>query len=401
MKEVLFRELLNPNESKLLLIVLDGVGGLPDKSGMTELETAFKPNLDKLAKENETGDMIPVDIGITPGSGPGHLGVFGYEPSDYPIGRGILEALGLNINVDKETVTVRCNFATMDVNHVIIDRRAGRISSEENQRLVEKLKERIKNADGKKIEFYAGKEHRFVLVIRGVKGNADVNDTDPQEIGKKPIEAKPNNESSKECAEIINKVYAMIVEALKDEPKANTALFRGISKMPDIPTMEEKYMLNPCCIATYPMYKGLATLVGMKILKTGETIEDQIETLKDNYEKYDFFFFHVKKTDSYGEDGDFAKKVKVIENFDSLLPKILDLKFDVIAITADHSTPSVMMSHSHHPVPLLLIGKHSRKSDAEKFTERECLKGAIKRIYSKQLMPLMLASSGRLKKFGA
>jgi len=401
MNKNLFDELINPNKNKMLLIVLDGLGGLQNESGKTELETAHKPNLDKLSSENETGDMIPIDIGITPGSGPGHLGLFGYEPTDYIIGRGILEALGLEINVDKNTVTVRCNFATMEKDHVITDRRAGRISSEENHRLVEKLKKKIKSIEGKQIEFYTGKEHRFVLVIRNIKGSANVNDTDPQETGRKPIIAISSNRDSEECAEIINKVYLKIVEILKDELKANTVLFRGISKMPDIPTMQEKFKINPCCIATYPMYKGLATLVGMDILKTKETILSEVETLKENYDKYDFFFFHVKKTDSYGEDGNFDNKVKVIEEFDSLLPEILKMKFEVIAITADHSTPSVMMSHSYHPVPLLFISKHSRMGDVKSFSERECLKGSIKRIFSKQLMSLMLAASGRLKKFGA
>ncbi|MGE3063642.1 MAG: 2,3-bisphosphoglycerate-independent phosphoglycerate mutase [bacterium] len=401
MKDDIFNELQNPNESKILLVVLDGLGGLADESGKTELESAVKPNMDRLAAHYETGEMVPVDIGITPGSGPGHLGVFGYEPTDYIIGRGILEALGLNLKVDKETVTVRCNFATIDSERIITDRRAGRISSDENQRLVKILNDRIKSIDGRQVEFYAGKEHRFVMVIRGVNGAADVNDTDPQETGKQILKAEPQNQSSSETAEIINKATDQILDTLKAEKKANAALFRGISKMPEIPTMKKKYMLNPCCIATYPMYKGLATLVGMDILHTKETIADQIETLKANYDKYDFFFLHVKKTDSYGEDGNYKAKVKVIEEFDAMLPEIEKMKFDAMAITADHSTPSVMMAHSYHTVPLLLVNSRPRLSDVKSFSERECLRGAIGRIYSKQLMSLLLASTGRLKKFGA
>ncbi|MDD3803397.1 MAG: 2,3-bisphosphoglycerate-independent phosphoglycerate mutase, partial [bacterium] len=389
------------NESKILLIVLDGVGGLPGKEKKTELESAVKPNLDRLASNYETGDMIPVDVGITPGSGPGHLGVFGYEPTDFLIGRGILEALGLNLKIDRETVTARCNFATIDKNKIITDRRAGRISSDENKRLVAKLRDKLKSIEGRPVEFYAGKEHRFVFVIRGIKGNADVNDTDPQETGKKILSAVPRTDDSKEAAAVINKATEEIMNILKDEEKANSVLFRGISKMPNIKTMKERYSLNPCCIATYPMYKGLASLVGMDVLETGETIESEIETLKANYDKYDFFFLHVKKTDSYGEDGNFEAKVKIIEEFDSLLPEVEKMNFGAVAITADHSTPSVLMAHSHHTVPLLLVSKHPRSSDVKSFSERECLKGSIGRIYSKQLMPLLLASTGKLKKFGA
>jgi len=401
MKEEILRELINPNEKKILLIVLDGLGGLPDESGRTELERAKKPNLDALARSHSTGEMVPVDIGITPGSGPGHLGVFGYEPADYIIGRGILEALGLNLKVDRETVTVRCNFATMGKDGLIADRRAGRISTDENRRLVELLKGRIKSVNGKSVEFYAGKEHRFVMVIRGVSGDAEVNDTDPQETGKPMLKALPLKPSSAETADAINEASKAILDALKGEPKANGALFRGISKMPHIETMKERYSLNPCCIATYPMYKGLATLVGMDVLESGETLDSQIETLRKNYEKYDFFFFHVKKTDSYGEDGNAEAKIKVIEEFDSKLPEMMKLGFGAVAVTADHSTPSRMAAHSYHTVPVLMVSPESRLGLSESFGERECLKGSMGRIYSKQLMMLLLASTGKLKKFGA
>jgi len=397
----LLKSLIQVNDKKILLIILDGVGGIPDQSNMTELEKANKKNMDELAKKNDLGYMVPVDIGITPGSGPGHLAVFGYEPTEYPIGRGILEALGLDIKIDDETVTARCNFATIDSEGKIVDRRAGRISSEDNVRLVKLLNESFKDYKKYNVEFYSGKEHRFVLIIRGIKNDAFVNDTDPQVVNEKPLEAKPLKGDSAECAEIINEIFEKSLKVLKDEKKANCILFRGISKMPSIEPFKDRYGLKAACIATYPMYKGLASLVKMDILKTGESLEDQVRTLKENYNGYDFFFFHVKKTDSYGEDGNFENKVRVIEEFDKILPEILSLGFEVVAITADHSTPSVMKAHSYHYVPLLFINSYARPVDVKGFSERECLKGSIGKIYSKELITLMLAASSKLKKFGA
>ena len=388
-------------KTKMLLIILDGLGGLPSKDGKTELETANTPNMDRLAKKFETGMSIPVEIGITPGSGPGHLGVFGYDPTDYPIGRGILEALGIDVNVDNKTVTARCNFCNIDSNGIITDRRAGRIKTEENIRLVKILNEQIKSINNKTVEFYSGIEHRFVFVIRDIETNADVNDTDPQNINLKPLEAISQNDSSDDVAEIINKAANLIGNVLKDESRANYALFRGISKLPNIETMKERFGIRSVCIATYPMYKGLSKLVGMDIVDGGKTIEDEIDALEKHYDNYDYFFFHVKKTDSYGEDGDFDKKVEVIERFDILLPKIEALNFDVISITGDHSTPAIMKAHSFHPVPLLIKHPYPRRNPVDDFSETECLKGSLGTIYAKHIINLMLAGADRLKKYGA
>lgn len=401
MNEKMFRELVFENSSKLLLVVLDGMGGLADSKGLTELESASTPNMDALAKLNEIGLMNPVEIGITPGSGPGHLGLFGYEPTDFPIGRGILEALGLGIHVDKTTVLARCNFATISADNKVADRRAGRISDEENKRLCRKLNSSVGEIDGINAEFVTGKEHRFVLVLRGVDSGGNVRDTDPQIEGVEPLSAAAEDDTSALTADIINKLYLKTREILKDEERANGILFRGISKMPEMETMKDKYSLKCACIATYPMYKGLAKLVGMDIVDAGETIEDEISALKKHYSEYDYFFMHIKKTDSYGEDGNFGKKVGVIEHFDSLLPEILKLNFDVVSITADHSTPSVLKAHSYHPVPLMMIHKYPRRNIVEGFGETECIKGSIGTIYSKQMINLMLAASGRLKKYGA
>ncbi len=401
MRDDILKSLIEVNGTKLLLIILDGLSGIPDATGKTELETAFKENMDRLAKTNDLGYMVPVATGITPGSGPGHLSVFGYDPFEYQIGRGILESLGLGIKVDDKTVTARCNFATVDKEGKIIDRRAGRISTDNNKRLVSILNQNIKEISGHKVEFYSGKEHRFVTIVRGVDGNAFVNDTDPQVTDTKPLKAEPFGPNSEECANIINRIFEKSMDILKDETKANAILFRGISKIPIIESFYEKYRLKSACIATYPMYKGLASLVGMDVLDTKDSLNEQVKSLKNNFNNYDFFFFHVKKTDSFGEDGDFNSKVKVIEEFDKIIPEILSLNFDVIAITADHSTPSVMKAHSYHYVPLLFINRFPRPVDVNGFSEKESLKGSIGKIYSKELMSLMLAASLRLKKFGA
>ncbi|MFO8061997.1 MAG: 2,3-bisphosphoglycerate-independent phosphoglycerate mutase [bacterium] len=391
------------NDSKMLLVVLDGLGGLPsaDHDNKTELGYADTPNMDEMARMYEIGLHIPVETGITPGSGPGHLSVFGYDPHTHIIGRGILEALGIDVEVDSGSVTARCNFATIDSNGRIQDRRAGRISTRKNQELCEKLSGSIDTIDGYAVEFHSGKEHRFVFVIRGIECSGDISDTDPQETGVKPLDAEPSGDNAAKTAAVINKAAGMIGEILKDEEKANYALFRGVSTYPDIDTMEERFKINPACIATYPMYKGLAKLVGMDILDGGSTLSDEFNALSENYEDYDYFFLHVKKTDSYGEDGDFDSKVKVIEEFDKNLPSLMKHSFDVIAITGDHSTPALMKSHSSHKVPLLLIHKYARHNNVKGFSEIECINGAIGTIYGKHIINLMLDAAGRLKKFGA
>ncbi len=404
------KPLLEKNDSKILLVVLDGLGGLPvDESGKTELELANTPNLDKLAYRSACGMHIPVDYGITPGSGPGHLALFGYDPTKYEIGRGILEALGLGMEVTERDIAIRGNFATVRYEGdtpIIVDRRAGRIPTEENQRIVKKITEHIKEIDGVKVEIESGREHRVAIVLRFPEplppGSDRVNDTDPQQTDVPPLEAKGENPNAQRVAEIINELSRKIAEIIKDEPKANYLLFRGVAQKPDIEPFEERYGLKAAAIAVYPMYKGLAKLVGMKEVNfKGETIADEIETLKRVWNDYDFFFFHVKKTDSHGEDGNVEGKVRVLEEFDRELPKILELKPDVLIITGDHSTPCVMKGHSWHPVPLLIHSKYVLGQTSCGFSERECLRGELGIIPGYKIMQLALAHAGRLKKYGA
>jgi len=401
--------LIQKNNSKILLIVLDGIGGLPVKGGKTELEIANTPNLDALAKESALGLHLPVDYGITPGSGPGHLGIFGYDPVEYQIGRGILEALGLGLTVRETDIAIRGNYATVEYQNgsvIVKDRRAGRIPTEENRRITQKLKESIKVIDGVEVLLEAGMEHRLAVVLRFPEplpeNSALINDTDPQKEGKPPLEPKGKNEHSQKVADVVKKFLERASEVLKDEPKANYILLRGFSQKPKMKSFEERFGLKACAIAVYPMYRGLASLVGMDVLDVqGQSLEDQIKVLKDNWNNYDFFFLHIKKTDSYGEDGNWEGKVKVIEEFDSKLPQILALNPEVLVITGDHSTPSLLKGHSWHPVPVLLKSPYVLGMTSNRFTERECLKGELGIFPAKKLINLMLAHSLRLSKFGA
>ncbi len=394
---------------KILLTVLDGLGGLPVKYGKTELELAKTPNLDRLATESALGLHIPVDVGITPGSGPGHLGLFGYDPLEVEIGRGVLEALGLGLEVRETDIAVRGNYATVRYEGntpVVVDRRAGRIPTEENRRITQRLSEEISEIDGARIILAPGMEHRFALILRFESplppGSEKIRDTDPQKTGESPLPAVGENEDAEKIARIVNRFIEQASEILRDESQANYILLRGFSRRPDIPTFKERFNLKSCCIATYPMYRGLASLAGMEIIKPeGWSIEDEISSLEKEWDNYEFFFLHIKKTDSYGEDGNWKGKVSVIEEFDSLLPKILELKPDVLAITGDHSTPSVLKGHSWHPVPLLIKSPYVLGGTCERFTERECLKGEIGIIPAKKIMNLLRANALLIPKFGA
>ncbi len=401
--------LIKRNNTKLILVVLDGLGGLPVREGKTELELAHTPNLDNLAKSSALGLHIPVDLGITPGSGPGHLGIFGYDPVSYSIGRGILEALGLGMEVKNTDIAVRGNFATVtyEGERVIVkDRRAGRISTEENREIVNVIRGELKEIDDVKIFIESGIEHRLAIVFRFPEplpeGSDEINDTDPQVEGAEPLKAVGKNPNAERVAGVVNEFIKRVSEILKERERANYILLRGFSQMPNIPTMEERFGIKPCCIATYPMYRGLASLVGMDIIEfEGEDLRSQLDTLERVWEDYDYFFIHIKKTDSYGEDGNWEKKVEKIEEVDKELPRILDMKPDVLVITGDHSTPSLMKGHSWHPVPVLLKSPYVLGGTSSRFTERECLKGELGIFEAKKLIQLMLAHAGRLKKYGA
>lgn len=394
--------LIEKTGGKIVLVVMDGLGGLPDpKTGKTELEAANTPNLDRIAAGNALGLHTPVAPGVTPGSGPGHLALFGYDPLHWNIGRGVLSALGVGFELQEGDVATRLNFATVDAQGKITDRRAGRPSDDENKRLVALLRERVKAPAGVEIFFESEKEHRVVLVFRGKNLSADIADTDPQETGVSPLQAKGTSAEGEMTAALVQQVLDSGFAALKDEPKANALLARGFAAYGRYPSMQERFGLRCLAIARYPMYRGVARLVGMDTLPAADTDAGSIELLTQKWHDYDFHFLHFKTMDSRGEDGDYEAKKKAIEAVDPLIPGIEALNPAVIIVTGDHSTPSQMKTHSWHPVPILMKTKYARGSEARAFGERECLRGELGIFQTKHLMPLALANADRLAKFGA
>ena len=397
--EELAKELSQTTDSKIVLLVMDGVGGLPAK-GMSELEAARKPNLDELAKRGVCGVSDPVFMGITPGSGPAHLALFGYDPLKFQLGRGILEALGSGVEVGRNDLVARGNFATFK-DGLIADRRAGRIPTEENVRICAYLNAHLPGREGVEIKVFPGKEHRFVARFTA-EGLADaLTDADPQKEGKPRLPSSAIVPEAAKGAAIVNRFLDDLTEVLKGEPKANTALLRGFSKFPSIPTMPELFKIRPAAIANYPMYKGLAKLLGMTVMDVGGETVDLFDALEKSYNDYDFFYIHYKKTDSAGEDGKFDAKVAAIEALDKFIPRLVALNPDVLVVTSDHSTPSALSGHSWHPNPFVLVSKTAGMDDVTEFAERACGKGLLGRFRALYAMPLMLAHALKLKKFGA
>lgn len=394
------KRLVRRGDIKIILLVMDGLGGIPlSPEGRTELESASRRNLDNLAKKSILGLANPVDYGITPGSGPSHLALFGYDPFKYLISRGALEAAGIDFPLQRNDVAVRINFATIDRDGNVTDRRAGRISTEKNVEICKNLS-RIK-IEGIEVFVRPVKEHRAVVVFRGDGLSEKVTDSDPQVVGKPVLEIRPLEPEASKMAEIANLFTRKALEILKDCHPANALLMRGFASHPSLPTFEEIYKLKSAAIATYPMYKGLARFCGMKILECGSTIEDEFRVVESEFKNYDFFYVHVKGTDSAGEDGDFKRKVAVINEVDREIPRLLRLEPLTLAITGDHSTPSLLRSHSWHSVPFLLFSPYCRPDKSQCFTESDCLRGGLGLFPSIKIMSLLMAHSLRLNKYGA
>ena len=395
------KQIIAPGQTKIAMIVMDGLGGLPlEAGGKTELEAARTPHLDALAAKSSLGLIDPVAPGITPGSGPGHLGIFGYDPLEFEIGRGVLEALGIDFELGPNDVAARGNFCSVDEKGNLTDRRAGRIATELNQELTILL--RTIKLPGAQIFVETVKDYRFVFVLRG-KGLGDaLTETDPQRVGVAPLPVKALNAQSRKTAKLANEFIARARKLLAQKKPANMIMLRGFAKRPAIPSFQDVYGTRAGAIAVYPMYRGVARTLGMDLLRVdGESVAAEFTTLEKYWNDYDFFYLHVKQTDSYGEDGNFEKKVGVIEEVDAQLPRLLALQPDVIIVGGDHSTPSLLKSHSWHPVPFLLYSKFCRADGRAEYGERACARGSLGRMRGREFMPIALANALRTNKFGA
>lgn len=398
------KQLRKRPKGKIVLIVFDGLGGVPrEPGGPTELESAKKPNLDAIAREGFCGLLDNVLPGLTPGSGPAHLSLFGYDPLVYDIGRGLLGALGIGFPIQLGDIAIRVNFCTLDPKTgIVTDRRAGRIPTETNQKLVALLNAGIK-IPGCEVFVRTEKEHRACVVFRAPDLYDAIAETDPQSEGVEPPRpAVALDARSEKAARIAAEFARQATEILKDHYPANGILMRGYARYEKLPLLTEIYDMRFAAIATYPMYRGVASLVGMEVMPdAGETIADEFACLERHYADYDFFFLHIKKTDSYGEDGNWEAKVHVIEEADALIPRVRALNPAVLCVTADHSTPCVLRAHSWHPVPVAICAKWGRPDNVGEFSERACAGGELGRMRGIHLMPILVAHALGLEKYGA
>jgi 2,3-bisphosphoglycerate-independent phosphoglycerate mutase len=401
MDRSLIKKLVKPADTKIVMLVIDGVGGVErEPGGETELGTAKTPNLNELASGSICGLHEPIGPGITPGSGPAHLSVFGYDPIEHQVGRGVLSALGVGFDVQPGDIAARGNFCTVDKDGKVTDRRAGRIPTDVCKELCEKLKDITIPG----VEIFVGpvKDYRFLFVIRGCDASYEVADTDPQETGKEPLDPQPLCPEAQTTADVAKEFIKQAGDILRDSSPANMVLLRGFSHMPNWDQFPDLFGLKAAAIAGYPMYRGVAKLIGMEVLDATDKPEEEIQVLKEKWDEYDFFYIHIKPTDSAGEDGDFDRKVSVIEMVDSLVPKITSLNPDVLIVTGDHSTPAVLEYHSWHPVPVMIWSKHCRADSVQVFSEKACVQGGLgARFPAVEIMPIALANAMRLQKFGA
>ena len=392
-------ELVQKTDSKILMLVVDGLGGSPAaQSRRTELEWARTPNLDRLAQDSDCGLTIPVSPGIAPGSGPGHLALFGYDPLKYLIGRGALEAMGIEMELKRGDVASRGNFATVNEKGLLTDRRAGRIASELAAPLCEKLNEIA--VDSVEVTVAHVKDYRFVLRLRGEGLSERITETDPQRTEMAPLPVKAQERGAQHTAQLVNAFVEKANQLLKEESQANMVLLRGWASLPKLPDMGKAYALKPAAIAAYPMYRGLARILGMKVVPTGATFADEVKTLQEHFDEHDFFYLHYKPADAAGEDGDFEAKKRALEAVDEFIPQLLALKPDVFMVAGDHATPSMLAAHSWHSVPFLLHSLSTHGAGVDRFNERECRYGSLGQFEAKHIMALALAHAGKLQKFG-
>ena len=393
------RDCYTKTPSKMVLLVAEGLGGLAHpETGKSELETAHTPNLDALAQKSACGLTTPVLPGVAPGSGPGHLALFGYDPLKHQIGRGALEALGIEVELASGDVAARGNFCTVDGEGLLTDRRAGRIPTELSAPICDRL-DRIE-IPGVQVDVFSVQDYRFVLRLRGEGLSELVTETDPQVTGAKALEVMALKPEAQKTVDIVNEFVKQAAHLMSEEDRANMLLLRGFAQMPSLPPMGEVYRLDPAAIAAYPMYRGLATVAGMSVIPTGKTFADEVDTLRANWDKHDFFFIHYKPADAAGEDGDFDAKVRCLEELDPFITQILELEPDVLMVAGDHATPAVMAAHSWHPVPFMLHSKLTLGQGIPTFDEKACALGAIGSVPATSVMVLGLSHAGKMTKFG-
>jgi 2,3-bisphosphoglycerate-independent phosphoglycerate mutase len=400
----LISRLSQPSDRRAVLFVLDGVGDIrTETQPKTALEAARLPNFDELARRSALGRIVPVAQGVTPGSGPGHLALFGYDPTrpEVDIGRGVLEALGLDLEVRPGDLAVRGNFATADADGRLTDRRAGRIPTSECQRLCRQLQPALAELSDLEVVIVPGEEHRFVLILRGSGLSPEIADTDPQKTGVPPLAPAALSPEAEGTAQLLGDVIGRIESEIAEEPAANRVLLRGVSRLPDLPRFDELYHLRPGAFAGYPLYRGVASACGMEVVPCGKSVEETIGTVEEHWDRFDFFFVHIKQTDKAGEDGDLDAKVKVLERVDAELPRLLKLGPAALAVTGDHSTPAPLKAHSWHPVPLLIHSEFCFVDETTEFTETAAAQGHLGTFRSIDLIGMLLANAGRLAKFGA
>ena len=395
------RKLIMPAKTKIAMVIMDGLGGLPlEPGGKTELETAYTPNLDALAEQSILGLTLPVGPGITPGSGPGHLAIFGYDPIKFEIGRGALEALGVDFELGPDDIAARGNFCTVDAAGLLTDRRANRIPNETSRELVDLL--RTIRTDGAQFFIELVKEHRFAFVLRSPGLGDALTEMDPLKIAVPPLPVRALNPDSENAARLINEFVGQAQNLLADKHPANMILLRGFARFPQVPLFKELFGLDAAAIAVNGMYRGVARLVGMTVLDVpGDALADEFTTMERNWSDFDFFYLHVKNTDTAGEQGDFFGKVRAIEEVDALIPCLLALKPDVVIVSGDHSSPAVLKSHSWHPVPTLVYSRYVRADGISEFGERACARGSLGFLPATDIMPIALANAGRIAKYGA
>lgn len=392
--------LVRETGGKIVMVVMDGLGGYADAQHGTELEEADTPNLDRLAAEGTTGLGEPVGPGITPGSGPGHLALFGYDPEQFELGRGALSAAGLDFALEPGDVAARANLCTLDADGIITDRRAGRVGDTEARAVLELLSDKVR-LDSAEVIFRHEREHRALVVLRGDGLDPRVSDTDPQVSGTEPRPARALDPAAERTAALLGDLDSQVRAVLSDHPRVRGLLLRGFDSVRDLPGFRARYGLRAAAVAVYPMYRGIAALVGMDVLYRPTDLADQIEILTGAWDDYDFFFFHHKSTDSAGEDGDRPRKIAAIETLDAAIPAIRGLGPEVIMVSGDHSTPSQMAAHSWHPVPVVVWGPRCGVDASARFGERWCAGGGLGLRPMKTMMQILMANAGRLAKYGA